>query len=303
MMKQRSGKQKTAAELAEEALLEEEEIEEDSDDSIDMEETIGDNSITYFAFICCPNVLKGFCSKCSFYMLLTMILIITIFSFVNFAYGPHDILFQPDVSKIDKKWKTERKRGEELPKDHGNVIYDPNNFNAISTNGDIQLVSSINFNKTEDRTIKNTYIIDDIVTFKNEVGIPCIHSLTDWYGIHFFGIDSQVFPSQDKFIINGSFLRFAMIIYFVEVRVTRINWQQEYRIDAIVGNQFLYQWPFLKDLFTYLKISPLIMAQDLVDCIDKTAPSKVKLRDMFEFDPEQVLAMVGIEHEEHEEDE
>ena len=98
-----------------------------------MEETIGDNSITYFAFICCPNVLKGFCSKCSFYLLFATIIVVTIFSLINFAFGPHEILFESDPSKIADKWRTERKRGEVWE----NVIYDPNNFNAVSTNGDI----------------------------------------------------------------------------------------------------------------------------------------------------------------------
>lgn len=149
-----------------------------------------------------------------------MIILITICSAINFAFGPHDILFVSDESTVAPKWRTEKKRDRERDR----IILDPNNFNANAMSKDIAMASSINFNKTEDRTIKNTYIIDDIVTFRNEVVIPCVHTLTDWYGIHFFGIDSQVFPSENIFIINGSFLRFSMIIYFLEVRVTRINW-------------------------------------------------------------------------------
>lgn len=134
------------------------------------------------------------------------------------------------------------------------------------------MYSSVRFDSILDRTLKNTYIIDDIVTFKNNVGIPCIHELTDLYGLPQFGLDTHIFPSSNNYQLNGSFLGAGFIIYFFELRFTRVNWQQEYRIDAIVGNKLLQNVPFLLGIYSYFDGEPDIFAKQLVECINEKAP-------------------------------
>jgi len=99
----------------------------------------------------------------------------------------------------------------------------------------------VHFDEAQKAEISNTYIVDDIVSFRNKYAIPCIHEQSNLFNgtIPLFGVDTTVFPSEDTNIVNASILKLSIFLYFLELRITRINWQQEYRIDVIVGSRLL----------------------------------------------------------------
>lgn len=134
---------------------------------------------------------------------------------------------------------------------------------------DISLYSTVHFDENLKAEISNTYIIDDIVTFRNDYAIPCIHKQSNLFNntIPLFGVDTTVFPSEDINIVNASILKLSVFLYFLELRITRINWQQEYRIDVIVGNRLLQKFPPLSKMFVSLRMDPLIVAKDIVECV------------------------------------